>query len=181
MPIVYKNDILFLIDKQESETEERTVKKPWAIRTILIILLTAVAIIGFMMVGGKDETSKKKEVVKAEPIKYEVLDDSVVLEEDINGWLKANKNKEGFYTKKTKNETYILISGGNQATTGFGISLNKVEQKDDTINVEYEIMKPGKSDKVEKRETTPSMLVYVNTPNVAVKGKIAPFEVQTTK
>lgn len=153
-------------------------KSKWLIRSAIYLVLAVCALLLYLNGSDKEDT---KDVIKSEKFSYEILDTSVELTDDVSKWLDDNKNKEGFYTKTTKEDVFVLISGGIQKTSGFGISLNKVEQKGQVFHIEYEVMKPSKSDKVDKKKSTPFMLLRVNSDKAEVKGEIAPIKVKTAE
>lgn len=148
-------------------------KSRWLIRSAIIVALLAVAVLVYFYGGDKKDPI---ESVESEAFNYEILDTSVELTGDVSKWLDENKAKEGFYTTVTKDEVFVLISGGIQKTSGFGISLNKVEQAGNVLNVEYEVMKPSKGEKLDNKKSTPFMLLRVNSTKAEVKGKIAPIK-----
>lgn len=154
-------------------------KSTWLIRSAIIVVLVSVA--GLIYFNMEDSKKDSKEPIKSETFNYEILDASVELTEDVNAWVEDNKVKDGFYTKATKEEVFILISGGKQKTTGFGISLNNVEQEGQVLHVDYEVIKPSKNDDVKNEETMPFMLLRVNSEKAEVKGKIAPIKEKTAE
>lgn len=154
-------------------------KSTWLIRSAIIVVLVAVGVLVYFNTG--DDKKDPKESVKSEAFNYEILDTSVELTEDVSKWLDDNKQKEGFYTKATKEEVFVLISGGTQKTSGFGISLNKVEQEGQVLHVEYEVVKPSKDEEVQKEESTPFMLLRVNSDKAEVKGKNTPIKEKTAE
>jgi PrcB C-terminal len=154
--------------------ETKLKNKAWIRLGIIVVLLIAGFFLYKATTGNEKETTK--ESVKAEPIAYEILDDSVALDKEVDSWLEKNLDKEGFYTKKTDKEVFVLISGGEQKTTGYGISLNAVKQESQNIQVEYEVIAPSNKEEVQKKETNPHMILRVASKDAKVVGKIAPLE-----
>ncbi|WP_180953905.1 protease complex subunit PrcB family protein [Bacillus sp. M6-12] len=153
--------------------------KAWiGLGIVVALLLVAFFVYNGTKDNAKDTVDKNK---KVEPIAYEILDDSVQLDKEVDKWLDENLDKDGFYTKKTDKEIFVLISGGKQKTTGYGISLNAVKQEGVNVNVEYEVLAPAKNAEVETKETNPHMVLRVASKEAKVEGKIAPLEVKTDK
>jgi hypothetical protein len=149
-------------------------------KVLIGIGLLALLIAGLFFYNMNNKAEKEtKPTEKDAPIAYEILDESVELTEEVDSWLKDNLNKEGFYTKKTDKEVFVLISGGKQKTTGYGISLNAVKQDGLMVHVDYEVIAPAKTEEVEKKETTPHMVLRVASKNAEVKGKVVPLEPQS--
>lgn len=153
--------------------------KEFFVRSMIRFGIVAVLlVVAFFLYKSISDNNKEKELQNkvTKTVAYEILDDSVQLDKEVDKWMNQNLKKEGFYAKKTDKETFILISGGTQKTTGYGISLNAVDQKKANMRVEYEVIAPSPADKVEKKETTPHMILRISSKDVQVKGLVASLD-----
>jgi hypothetical protein len=144
-------------------------KKIWIAISVVLALLAG----GYGAINMNKEKPKEVKKKVEVPTKYEILDDSVKVQTDAQKWLDETVKKEGFHTKKTDKETFVLISGGKKETTGYGISLNAVKEEKDKIIVEYEVVAPSKTDKVEKKEHIPHMTLRFVTKDKPITGTVA--------
>lgn len=178
MPIVNVIDIISILQSHCLKEEELKLKEKKKRITFFIgILLMVGMIIGvFVLLGEKHQEDKTKDISKEEKIAPEIIDDSVILSKDVTAWIEENKSKEGFYTKKADNGTFVLISGGEKNTTGYGIALNGVEQTNKKIIVKYEIVEPTEGQKVENQKSNPKMLMRFATTDYKIEGKVTTLE-----
>jgi len=146
---------------------------------VIFILLAIGCAIFFTQTNNKEEKEDNEKIVAVkDATKYEILDSNVALEKPVKEWLDKNLKKEGFYKHTTKKETYVLLSGGEQSTSGFGISLNAVVETKNKVSIDYEVLSPDKNAKVENKESNPHMLVRFATTKKEIKHEKVTPEVE---
>lgn len=136
-------------------------KRKVTICTILVILLLGAIGSGFY------SYQKKLNAVTTElnDIKYEILDESVLSEELLKKWIEENKKTAGVYQTSNDKYTFILISGGEKDTTGYGIALNGVEGTKKEIKIKYQVITPDNADLSTKEKSHPSMVLRYEKDN----------------
>ncbi|MFJ8528571.1 protease complex subunit PrcB family protein [Bacillus sp. NPDC094106] len=116
----------------------------------------------------KKDTWTEKELKAQKEIKYEILDKSVLTEADMKSWYEKSYKEKGVHFKSDKEHTYIVVSDGKKATSGYGIELFDVRKANEDIVIGYNVIKPDKNKNVEKKENYPHLILRIE----AEKGKV---------
>lgn len=127
---------------------------------IISMVISICLLIGFGLYGYKQYNQKQEDkLAKAQDIKYEVLDESVLSTDVLKEWVDENKKAEGVYSNSDDEYTYILIAGGKKDTTGYGISLEKLNGDMKNIGVQYKVISPENPNIIENEESYPNMVI----------------------
>lgn len=136
---------------------------------VILVLVGIGAYIGY----SKYTTNQKEALAKAQDIKYEVLDESVLQTDILKKWVDENKKQgEGVYSTNDDKFTYILISGGQEKTTGYGINLKKLNGELKQIVVDYSVIAPINNANIENTESYPHMIIRLPKDSRDIKGNV---------
>lgn len=142
-------------------------------KAIIAIVILVLIVIGAYIGYSKYQTNQKATLAKAQDIKYEVLDESVIQTEILKRWVDENqKQGKGVYNTNDDKFTYILISGGKQDTTGYGINLKKLNGELKQIIVDYSVIKPINNSNIETKESYPHMIIRLPKDSRDIKGNL---------
>lgn len=142
-------------------------------KIILAIALVVSIIGGGYYITTKNNASQVAKLKIANTIHYEVLDDSVLSTDVLKKWVSENKLTAGVHNTSDDKFTYIIIAGGKEDTTGYGIALEKLEGVLDKITVKYSVIAPAPTDgKLEKKDSYPNMVIRLPKESRTIKGEI---------
>lgn len=141
-------------------------------KMILVCVILVLIGIGAYLGYSKYTASQQEALKTAQDIHYEVLDESVLQEDIMKRWVDENKlNGDVSFTNDDK-FTYILISGGKQETTGYGINLKKLNGELKKIVVDYSVIAPVNNVNVEKTESYPHMIIRLPKDSRNIEGNL---------
>lgn len=108
-------------------------------KSLLFIFQAAILI--SIITGCSNSTKEvQSSALTGEDLKYEILDDSVVNQDDLKTWINDNLNSSGVFSKSADESTYILISAGDNDVTPSSIGLMDVNTSTDPVEIKYEII-----------------------------------------
>ncbi len=125
------------------------IKKGYIILLLCMMLLLAT--------GCKVE---KKDTNTAKDIDYTVVAKKDIPEE-LKNIIDSKKEKEFRITFSTNEYLYIVMGYGMKATSGYSISLDKLYETDNTINIKSSLIGPSDKDSVKKVVTYPYIVVKI--------------------
>lgn len=131
-------------------------KKIKIIIPILIILLFC----GIFSLSQHIQKGKNTTHSTPEPFSYEILDDGVIQDDTMKSWVNDNLSNEGIYDKTFNGNTYILISAGSENKKGHGIGLLSLEDKKDSVEINYEIVDIETNENLDR---IPHMIIRINS------------------
>ena len=141
------------IEKIQNDRQKK-IKK---IKRIIIIVL--ILLVGVGILYSVDKYNKSYHADKLS-FKYELLDNSVVLDKEVTKWITNKSKEEGAYSFKNNNSVYVLIS---QAGKDYNICLNKILENNNSVKIEYEFIKSDN-----KNSKKQPMLIQIET-NKSIK------------
>lgn len=141
-------------------------------KIILAIVLLALIGIGAYFGYTKYTANKAKAIAKAKDVHYEVLDGSVLQSDMLKKLISDNKDSNCVKSASDDKFTYILISGGKQDTTGYGMNLKKLNGELKQVVVDYSVVPPVNKTNVEKKESHPHMVIRIPKDSRAIKGNL---------
>lgn len=140
---------------------------------VLVIILIIGIILGCLYWGYSKYSAKQQaEAIIARDLKYEVLDESALHTDTLKQWVSENKEIKGVHSTFDNEYTYILISGGKQDTTGYGISLEKLNGQIKNIGVQYKVIAPDNPNIIEKTQSYPNMVIRLPKDKRTIKEEI---------
>jgi len=142
-------------------------------KIIIAFVILALVGVGAFLGYSKYTANQTEALAKAQDIKYEVLDESVLQTDVLKKWVDENKKQgEGVYFTNDDTFTYVLISGGQEKTTGYGINLKKLNGELKQIVVDFSVIAPINNANIENNESYPHMIIRLPKDSRTVKGNI---------
>lgn len=125
------------LNKKKSKLQSKKEKRTKRIIIGVLILLLGIGI--FYIVDKHNKSYHANNL----SFKYEILDNSVVINKDVTNWIDKKSKEEGAYSLQMNNNEYILISQGSE---DYNICLNNVLENSNSIKVEYQYIKSNNKD-----------------------------------
>lgn len=145
------NNEKIITDKNEGKKSKKKNKKIWLI--IIPILLAIIGVASFKAI---------KFFNTEVPVNIEILDTNSPISEDIDKFIKENKDVEGIHSIEYKNDTYTLISSGKTKAKEASINLYQAYSKGFDIYLEYNLKINEKSIDESNPERVQMMLLKFN-------------------
>lgn len=140
-------------EQKSTDSEKQKSVDARKIGVIIVVLILIIGVFFFVKSNAKVDNT---------PVKFEVLDESVLTQGNLKEWFKVNSDKKGTYTKIDGNDTYAMISYGKTTKPGIGICIEKVYGSSKT-EIKYSIIEDNKNkDKKSVKEYTPKMIIKLS-------------------
>lgn len=151
---------------KDNVTDITEVKKKKCKKGLIVILIAIVlCIVGVF-------ATKSNSTVSDTPVKFEVLDESVLTRDIFKEWVSSNANKKGEYTKEDGEYVYAMISYGETTKPGVGICIEEVKGSKN-VEVVYSIIESNNERQTEKY--IPKMILKLPNTN----GKVVFKQIQS--
>ncbi|HCL4479958.1 TPA: protease complex subunit PrcB family protein [Clostridium botulinum] len=142
-------------------------------KKIIIYAVLTIVLLGIIGFGINAYIQKSNvETAKLKNIKYEILDQSVLSENKLKTWIGKNKKSPGIYQTSNNKYTFVLISGGEKDTTGYGIALNGVEGTKENVKIKYQIIASDNPSLNKREKSYPLMVLRYLKDSRTVVGEV---------